>query len=528
MERKISKKRAALNIFLGAFCVLLAGLGIRIGLSVNRLNKYHQQISLGDKYLEEMDYENAVLAFRNAIEISEKRPVGYLKLAVTYIQTEEYGKAYEILELAEENADIGQKEEDLKELKKITETKEEEKKLKEEEIFQSYIQDVLVPEQGAANLGPITAILPEAGIWYDEALPQGILSSLIEDLDQDGVQEMLILTLQNDGQGEWYQESINKYSLWASVYEIEEGTVELKDKKPARGYNENETIVREHAGFNRFSGQPYSDDIEEPNVDFTGIQSDEVYYYVTMIPTEGHRLICFEKSKYIKVDTFRENFPRHNLWMMEYDGLQLQYRSSLTQTIYDNENFSYYEYLFENGENTEQRLLYAQHGSEQGIFDNYADTVTAFMESMQLSADVTDETASIIKDRDSYVKILDYTVRITDVETKEIEMNATDFTELREHVKIPETLDIEIIKKRVADYYNNREDGDGNYVAGEETEQGDTVTLIVRYQMPEDEAEEIIANGGFPSANRFVALVKVNKTTGEATDEWGNTWNILN
>lgn len=530
MERKISKKRVVFNVFLGAFCVLLASLSVWLGLSAERLNKYHKQISLGDKYLEELDYENAVLAFKNAIEISAKRPVGYLKLAVTYIQTKEYEKAYEIIDLAEENVDIKGKEDDFESLKKIIENKEEEKKQKEEEIFQRYIQDVLVPDQGVANLGPVEGTLPEAGIslWYDEAFPQGILSSLIEDLDQDGVQEMLLLTLQNDGQGEWYQESINKYSLWASVYEIEEETIELKDKKPAKGYNENDTIMREHAGFNRLSGQPYSYEVEEPNVDFTGLQSDEVYYYVTMIPTEDHRYICFEKSKYIKVDTFRENFPRHNLWMMEYDGSQLQYRSSLTQTIYDNENFSYYEYIFENGENTEQRLFYAQHGSEQGIFDNYADAVTAYMENMQLSADVTDETASVIKNRDSYVKILDYTIRIPDVATKEIKMNATDFTELREYVEIPETLDIETIKERVADYYNNLEEDDGNYIAGEETERGDTVTLVVRYQMPEAEAEEIIANGGFPSANSFAALVEVNKITGEATDEWGNTWNILN
>ena len=43
--------------------------------------------------------------------------------------------------------------------------------------------------------------------------------------------------------------------------------------------------------------------------------------------------------------------------------------------------------------------------------------------------------------------------------------------------------------------------------------------FLIRYAMPEEEAEEIIANGGMPSANRLVGEVVVDKAAGTAVFE---------
>lgn len=48
-------------------------------------NPWQEQYDLGVKYLEDGNYEEAVLAFTAAIEIDPKQPVAYLKLADAYI-----------------------------------------------------------------------------------------------------------------------------------------------------------------------------------------------------------------------------------------------------------------------------------------------------------------------------------------------------------------------------------------------------------------------------------------------------------
>ena len=90
MNMKSDKKKKikiVLSTVLAVLCLLLIVGGVWLGIGISREKRYEKQISLGDKYLEELDYENARIAFENAIEISEKKAVGYVKLAVLYIKT---------------------------------------------------------------------------------------------------------------------------------------------------------------------------------------------------------------------------------------------------------------------------------------------------------------------------------------------------------------------------------------------------------------------------------------------------------
>lgn len=99
-----NRKRTAVISLLAALCVLLAAGGGWLGYRVSQAARYEKQLSLGDKYLAELDYENAEIAYKEAIEISDRKPAGYVKLAVLYIETGDYEKAREIVEQGKEKS----------------------------------------------------------------------------------------------------------------------------------------------------------------------------------------------------------------------------------------------------------------------------------------------------------------------------------------------------------------------------------------------------------------------------------------
>ncbi len=90
-----------------AICVLISG---RI------TSPFEQQLELGYKYLQEGNYEEAILAFEKAIEIEPKNYKGYLGLSETYVAMGDYDKAYEILEKGIKKTNAKELQEALKKL----------------------------------------------------------------------------------------------------------------------------------------------------------------------------------------------------------------------------------------------------------------------------------------------------------------------------------------------------------------------------------------------------------------------------
>lgn len=87
----------------------------------------------------------------------------------------------------------------------------------------------------------------------------------------------------------------------------------------------------------------------------------------------------------------------------------------------------------------------------------------------------------------------------------------------------------EEIAQLVVEHYNALlPESGGNYaIFDSETQDTDSgYSMILRYQMSEEEANEIIAEGGSPSANRLVAWVSVNIQSGEVTTDTGDAWNL--
>ncbi len=90
---KLSSKHWAIIGIVAALVVLAGALIFFLGdLSAEKLQK---QLDLGQKYLEEMNYEEAVVAFETAIEIDPMSVDAYLGLVEVYIRTGDFDTALE-------------------------------------------------------------------------------------------------------------------------------------------------------------------------------------------------------------------------------------------------------------------------------------------------------------------------------------------------------------------------------------------------------------------------------------------------
>lgn len=94
---KQDKKKWFLVIIILATLVLMT---VFLGVNgISRDMRYRHQISLGERYLSDMDYEAAIVAFNKAIEIDPKRADSYLGKADAYIGL---GDWYQALDTVEE------------------------------------------------------------------------------------------------------------------------------------------------------------------------------------------------------------------------------------------------------------------------------------------------------------------------------------------------------------------------------------------------------------------------------------------
>ena len=94
-ENRLPKKKNNKVIIIGI--ILTAIIAFVVGLIIYNSsdNSISEQLDLGQKYLEEQDYEQAVIAFNTVIEIDDKCIEAYIGLAETYIRMGEYDKALE-------------------------------------------------------------------------------------------------------------------------------------------------------------------------------------------------------------------------------------------------------------------------------------------------------------------------------------------------------------------------------------------------------------------------------------------------
>lgn len=89
---KFSKRQWGI---IGVIAVIIIAIAIGVGISHAPADRLKEQLQLGQKYLKEMKYEEAVVAFNNAIAIDPMSVEAYLGLAEVYIRTGDFDTAYE-------------------------------------------------------------------------------------------------------------------------------------------------------------------------------------------------------------------------------------------------------------------------------------------------------------------------------------------------------------------------------------------------------------------------------------------------
>lgn len=180
--------------------------------------EYKEQLSLGDKYLKELDYENAEICYRNAINIDNKKVEPYIKIADTSIMQGDYEKARDIL-LEAQNAIsvtseakqnlIEKRQEDLNlEYFSKVENKdgaelndiEENQDISVHEVAEEVLGYTYIGEN-EYELSLIRDLDRSSGYWTPktELVEQkGYFSAKMHDFDNDGEEEIFVITLENN------------------------------------------------------------------------------------------------------------------------------------------------------------------------------------------------------------------------------------------------------------------------------------------------------------------------------------------
>ncbi len=93
IARDKSGKKTMLFAAIGAVLVLLAAIIIAVNIFGDSGGKLQEQLDLGAKYLEEMDYEQALVAFNAVLSIEPKNVDAYLGIVEVYIRTNDFENA---------------------------------------------------------------------------------------------------------------------------------------------------------------------------------------------------------------------------------------------------------------------------------------------------------------------------------------------------------------------------------------------------------------------------------------------------
>lgn len=96
MEKHLNKKAIFIIGFTVMFCMTVFMLVKAI--EVSPAKQLNEQLSLGEKYLSELNYESAIVTYTAAIAIDPKCEEAYIQLAEVYIATGDAAKALQVLE----------------------------------------------------------------------------------------------------------------------------------------------------------------------------------------------------------------------------------------------------------------------------------------------------------------------------------------------------------------------------------------------------------------------------------------------
>lgn len=208
------KKKKVLWVCL-AICVLAAAAAAALFTAAkqNKEKQFGDNVAKADKYMEELDYDNAKDSYLKAISIDGKQEEPYIQLARIYEKTNEPEKAREILKQGVKNTGSAV--------------------IKNKYSLYTYVDEVLIPELGQCSPGTYTTEYKRAGEYSVRVesihSEKGVITYRIKDFDLDGEEELLVAVLDNDVVNEAYNTQAN--AVYLQMYENESGTIIKKDER---------------------------------------------------------------------------------------------------------------------------------------------------------------------------------------------------------------------------------------------------------------------------------------------------------
>lgn len=247
------------KIVLIILAVIIVAAGIAAAVILNSTTfKYSRQMKLADKYVTEKEFDDAVIAYKRAIEIDPYNAEAYICLAEIYAEMGEFDKALRI-------AEKGYKKTDDRDLKKLVQKYEEKAEDEEQETDKTLFENIFaaiedeepdnteiletepVEEETSEEIGAGYTQLVEDYIAYyngTKAYDQTIASTMLTgfdsvmtygsydhswlgdqgyftsaDADGSGVQlEAAFYDVNNDGTDELF--IVERYGEWVMIHDV--------------------------------------------------------------------------------------------------------------------------------------------------------------------------------------------------------------------------------------------------------------------------------------------------------------------
>ena len=210
-----------LILIITGILLLIMILGGILWVYISEKEEYREQITLGDQYLEEKNYEKAESSYRKAITISPGLPRPYIQLAAVYTETEEYSQAVEVLNqgieaVKEENVQVLQEQLTIIEETYITQDFGKSADMGQKDSGEDAAADAAATARQVLGLPYLADRTYD--MWYEKTdqgikcssiADTGILSADLFDYDGDGQEEILAIVIGTNSshfseQGYWF------------------------------------------------------------------------------------------------------------------------------------------------------------------------------------------------------------------------------------------------------------------------------------------------------------------------------------
>jgi len=360
-DEKIKKKKTilVLPVLIIVFCAF--ALFIYFFSSARESDKYSKKIALAQRYFDDMEYEKAIAAFKEAITINPKNEDAYFGLADIYIAIAEDGvdEYYELLgegndskaEKAFENAinAIDSAEATLKKYEKNVGSKVPDKYQKKLDALGEEIDEL----SDAASISQTTGDLSEEVVGLDEEIDD---SPEAEEIFNDRAELNKLASIYTECGGLYYGEDSIDYDnmgvfLW--WYSIWYGAEDRKGRVVYKGYStgtdQAELRFISHSDANDILNEIFYGDINVP----VDLHNDDIFSWLysgdKLYPYDGGYIFSFpafgiepEKSCLFNIE---KTAPYH--YMISYKEYYFDWESDELYNLPDGFMDNLYSYTIE-------------------------------------------------------------------------------------------------------------------------------------------------------------------------------------